>query len=48
VREQRMAGAYTVELNLAPSEGASLFDDSRHGKATELVPAFVAELLGAR
>jgi NAD-dependent deacetylase len=48
VREARMAGAYTVELNLAPSEGASLFDDSRHGKATELVPAFVAELLGAR
>lgn len=34
-----------VELNLEPSEGAQLFDDARHGPATEIVPGFVAELL---
>lgn len=38
--------ARTVELNLEPSEGHSLFQDRRYGKATELVPAFVAEILG--
>jgi NAD-dependent deacetylase len=37
--------AYTVELNLEPSEGASLFHESRQGPASELVPAFVQELL---
>ena len=47
VREARTAGAYAVELNLEPSDGASLFDEARQGAATELVPAFVAELLEA-
>ena len=37
---------HTVEINLEPSEGHSLFADCRHGKASELVPAFVDELLG--
>lgn len=37
--------ARTVELNLEPSEGSALFDEARHGPATELVPRFVAELL---
>jgi NAD-dependent deacetylase len=37
--------ARTVELNLAPTEGTRLFDESRHGPATETVPRFVAELL---
>jgi NAD-dependent deacetylase len=37
--------ARTVELNLEPSEGSYLFAEARHGPATELVPAFVAELL---
>ncbi|RAU23503.1 NAD-dependent protein deacylase [Paramagnetospirillum kuznetsovii] len=37
--------AHTVELNLEPSEGASLFHESRLGRASELVPAFVEELL---
>ena len=35
----------TVELNLAPSLVASAFREVRTGPATELVPAFVAELL---
>jgi len=38
--------ARTVELNLEPSLVASAFQEARTGKATELVPAFVAELLG--
>lgn len=37
--------ARTVELNLEPSEGAPLFDEAYHGKATETVPAFVRGLL---
>ena len=37
--------ARTVELNLQPSEGTSLFDEARHGPATEVVPRFVDELL---
>jgi NAD-dependent deacetylase len=45
VREARMAGASTAEINLEPSEGHSLFDEGRHGPATQLVPAFVTELL---
>ena len=37
--------ARTVELNLEPSEGWSQFDDSLAGPATELVPAFVDDVL---
>ena len=35
----------TVEINLEPSEGASLFLDRMYGRATEIVPAFVDDLL---
>lgn len=42
----REAGAHTVELNLEPSEGASLFAEAVHGPATTVVPAFVEMLLG--
>lgn len=45
VAEARTAGARTVELNLEPSAGRSLFHEARHGLATALVPAFVDELL---
>ena len=45
VRNARMEGARTVELNLLPSDGASLFHDCRHGPASVTVPAFVDELL---
>jgi NAD-dependent deacetylase len=38
-------GARTVELNLEPSEGASLFDEAIHGPATLVVPAYVDRLL---
>ncbi|MFN3869085.1 MAG: NAD-dependent deacylase [Hyphomicrobiaceae bacterium] len=42
----RDAGAHTVELNLEPSDGASRFDECIHGPATEIVPRYVARLLG--
>jgi len=46
VQHVRMGiGAPTVELNLEPSEGASMFADARYGPATELVPAYVDTLL---
>jgi NAD-dependent deacetylase len=41
-------GARTLELNLIPSEGTAWFAEARHGRAGELVPAWVEELLGAR
>ncbi|GAB3122572.1 Sir2 family NAD+-dependent deacetylase [Novispirillum itersonii] len=37
--------AHTLELNLAPSEGASLFDDGLYGPASEVVPAVVDRIL---
>jgi NAD-dependent deacetylase len=37
--------ARSVELNLEPSEGVSLFDEVRHGPASKLVPEFVEQLL---
>ncbi len=38
-------GAHTVELNLEPSAGASLFEDVIHGAAGAVVPSFVQKLL---
>ncbi|MGE0054785.1 MAG: NAD-dependent deacylase [Hyphomicrobium sp.] len=45
VAAAREAGAHTVELNLEPSQGASLFAEAIYGPATQVVPAFVARLL---
>ena len=36
--------AYSVELNLEPSEGATLFHETIYGAATTIVPAFVDRL----
>ena len=48
VEEARRIGrARTVELNLEPSEGASLFHEARHGPASELVPDFVEQILAS-
>lgn len=41
----KRAGARLVELNLEPSQGASIFHESRYGKATEVVPAWVEAVL---
>ena len=46
VRTARHYGADTLELNLDPSEGSIYFHETRLGAASELVPAFVAELIG--
>ena len=49
VQEARLNGrARTVELNLEPSEGHSLFEERIYGTASEIVPAFVERLLAAR
>lgn len=48
VAEARRYGAHTIELNLEPSEGASMFHEARHGKATEIVPAYVEDVLKGR
>ena len=45
VSAARRAGARTVELNLEPSLGQSLFAEHHYGPATKVVPQFVAELL---
>ncbi len=46
VAEARANGrARTVELNLEPSEGFTLFDEHHHGPAGSEVPAFVERIL---
>ena len=40
------SGARTVELNLEPSAASNAFAERRLGPATQIVPQFVAELLG--
>lgn len=46
VRDAREMGARTLELNLERSEGSHWFHESRLGKASELVPAWVEGVLG--
>jgi NAD-dependent deacetylase len=46
VQTARYVGAQTLEMNLDPSLGSYLFNESRTGKAGELVPAWVEEMLG--
>lgn len=45
VQQARWAGARTVEINLAPTQGRALFDEGLYGPAGETVPAFVETLL---
>lgn len=42
---QQAGRAQTVEINLEPSEGASLFQDGVYGPATEMVPQVVDQIL---
>ena len=46
VQTARYCGARTLEINLEPSLGSYLFDESRTGKAGELVPEWVDEVAG--
>jgi NAD-dependent deacetylase len=45
VQTARHRGARTLEINLEPSLGSFMFDESRIGKAGELVPEWVDEVL---
>jgi NAD-dependent deacetylase len=45
VRNARDLGAQTLELNLEESQGSRWFHESRLGPATEIVPAWVEEML---
>lgn len=45
VQTARHRGAKTVEMNLEPSLGSLFFNESRTGRAGELVPEWVEEIL---
>ena len=47
VQTARYCGARTLEMNREPSQGSVFFEESRIGKAGELVPAWVAEIVGS-
>jgi len=47
VQMARGLGKQTLEINLEPSEGSHFFHDTRLGKAGELVPSWVDEVLNA-
>jgi NAD-dependent protein deacetylase/lipoamidase len=46
VQTARYVGAKTLEMNLEPSLGSYLFEESRVGRAGELVPKWVEDMLG--
>jgi len=48
VADAQRRGVPRVELNLEPSEGAALFSQARYGPASEVVPAWVEEILATR
>jgi len=45
VQTARYCGARTLEINLEPSLGSTLFEESRIGRAGELVPQWVDEVV---
>ena len=46
VQTATYCGARCIEMNLEPSQGSVFFDESRMGRAAELVPAWVEDLMG--
>ncbi len=46
VQTARYCGAHCIEMNLEPSQGSIFFHESRMGRASDLVPGWVAEVLG--
>lgn len=48
VGEARRRGVPCVELNLEPSENAFAFTDARYGRASEIVPEWVDEMIRTR
>ncbi len=47
VAEARAYGVATCEINLEAADNADCFDEARYGPASETVPAWVEEFLGA-
>ena len=47
VQLAKARGIKTLELNLEPSQGSHLFDETRLGPASALVPQWVDEILGS-
>ena len=45
VQTARYVGAHCTELNLDPSQGSIFFHETRLGRASEIVPAWVEEML---
>lgn len=45
VAEARHHGAHTVELNLEPSLGATMFHEQRYGPASVVVPQYLREMV---
>lgn len=45
VHEAKMGGAYTIELNLEPSQVESQFDERKYGLASQVVPEFIHAFL---
>jgi len=48
VQTARYCGARTLEMNLEPSLASYMFDESRIGRAGELVPAWVDQVLSTQ
>jgi NAD-dependent deacetylase len=46
VQSARYSGAYCIEMNLEPSQGSYFFNETRLGRARDLVPLWVDEALG--
>lgn len=44
VRQARVLGIPTCEVNLEPSDNAAAFDDARYGPASAVLPRYLAEL----
>ncbi|MGZ9106741.1 MAG: Sir2 family NAD-dependent protein deacetylase, partial [Rhodoplanes sp.] len=42
---RQFTDAHTVELNIEPSAGATLFHQTIYGSATSIVPAYVERIL---
>ena len=45
VQTARYRGAHCLEINLEPSQGSIFFHETRHGRASQLVPGWVDEML---
>jgi NAD-dependent deacetylase len=45
VQTARYCGAHCIEMNLEPSQGSIFFNESRMGRAKDLVPVWVDEVL---